>query len=37
MLVFVAESKKEESVVSELAHGRVSKFLLMGSNRMLVV
>ena len=29
--------KKKEFVVSELARGRVSKFLLVGSNRMLVV
>ena len=29
--------KKKESMVSELAHGHVSKFLLVGSNRMLVV
>ena len=29
--------RKKESVVSDLAHGRVSKFLLVGSNRMLVV
>ena len=29
--------RKKESVVSELAHGHVSKFLLVGSNRMLVV
>ena len=28
--------RKKESVVLELARGRVSKFLLMGSNRMLV-
>ena len=29
--------RKKESVVSELARGRVSKFLLVGSNRMLVI
>ena len=29
--------RKKESVVSELARGHVSKFLLVGSNRMLVV
>ena len=29
--------RKKEFVVSELARGRVSKFLLVGSNRMLVV
>ena len=29
--------RKKESVVSELARGYVSKFLLVGSNRMLVV
>ena len=28
---------KKKSVVSELARGRVSKFLLVGSNRMLMV
>ena len=28
---------KKESVVLELARGRVSKFILVGSNRMLVV
>ena len=28
---------KKESMVSELARGRVNKFLLVGSNRMLVV
>ena len=31
------ENPRKESVVSELARGRVSKFLLVGSNRMLVV
>ena len=29
--------RKKESVVSELARGHVSEFLLVGSNRMLVV
>ena len=29
--------KKKEFVVSEFARGRVNKFLLVGSNRMLVV
>ena len=29
--------RKKESVVLELARGRVSKFLLVGSNRMLEV
>ena len=29
--------RKKESVVSELARGRVNKFLLKGSDRMLVV
>ena len=29
--------RKKEYVVSEFARGQVSKFLLMGSNRMLVV
>ena len=29
--------RKKESMVSELARGRVSKFLLVGSNGMLVV
>ena len=29
--------RKKEFVVSELARGRVNKFLLVGSNRMLVV
>ena len=29
--------RKKEFVVSELARGRVSKFVLVGSNRMLVV
>ena len=36
-LYLLENPKKKESVVSELARGRVSKFLLMGSNRMLVV
>ena len=29
--------RKKEFVVSKLARGRVSKFLLVGSNKMLVV
>ena len=36
-LYLLENPRKKESVVSELARGRVSKFLLMGSNRMLVV
>ena len=36
-LYLLQNPRKEESVVSELACGRVSKFLLVGSNRMLVV
>ena len=36
-LYLLENPKKKESVVSELARGYVSKFLLMGSNRMLVV
>ena len=31
------ENTRKESVVSELARGRVSKFLLVGSNKILVV
>ena len=38
MCLYLLENpRKKESVVSELACGRVSKFLLVGSNRMLVV
>ena len=37
VLVLAGESKKEGVCVSELARGRVSKFLLVGSNRILVV
>ena len=38
MCLYLLENpRKKESVVLELARGRVSKFLLMGSNRMLVV
>ena len=37
VFVFCKGQKKKESVVSELAHGRVSKFLLVSSNRMFVV
>ena len=36
-LYLLENPKKKESVVSELARGYVSKFLLVGSNRMLVV
>ena len=36
-LYLLENPRKKESVVSKLAHGHVSKFLLMGSNRMLVV
>ena len=36
-LYLLKNPKKKKSVVSELARGRVSKFLLVGSNRMLVV
>ena len=35
--LYLLKNLRKESVVSELARGRVSKFLLMGSNRMLVV
>ena len=35
--LYLLENSRKESVVSELARGRVSKFLLVGSNRMLVV
>ena len=38
MCLYLLENRrKKESVVSELARGHVSKFLLVGSNRMLVV
>ena len=38
MYLYLLENpRKKESVVSELARGHVSKFLLVGSNRMLVV
>ena len=37
VFVFCKGQRKKESVVSELARGRVSKFLLVGRNRMLVV
>ena len=37
VFVFSKGQRKKESVVSELTRGRVSKFLLMGSNKMLVV
>ena len=36
-LYLLENPRKKESMVSELAHGRVSKFLLMGSNRILVI
>ena len=36
-LYLLENLRKKESVVSELARGRVSKFLLVDSNRMLVV
>ena len=36
-LYLLENSRKKEFVVSKLARGHVSKFLLVGSNRMLVV
>ena len=36
-LYLLENPRKKEYVVSQLACGRVSKFLLVGSNRMLVV
>ena len=36
-LYLLENPRKKEFVVSELARGHVSKFLLVGSNRMLVV
>ena len=36
-LYLLENSRNKESVVSELACGHLSKFLLVGSNRMLVV
>ena len=36
-LYLLENSRKKESVVSKLARGHVSKFLLVDSNRMLVV
>ena len=36
-LCLLENPRKKESMVLELARGRVSKFLLVGSNRMLVV
>ena len=36
-LYLLENLRKKESMVSELARGRISKFLLLGSNRMLVV
>ena len=35
--LYLLENPRKESMVSEFAHGRVSKFLLVDSNRMLVV
>ena len=37
MCLYLLENPRKEFVVSELARDRVSKFLLVGSNRMLVV
>ena len=36
-LYLLKNPRKKESMVSDLARGRVSKFLLVSSNRMLVV
>ena len=36
-MYLLENSRKKEFVVSELAHGCVSKFLLVGSDRILVV
>ena len=36
-LYLLENPRKKEFVVSELVRGRISKFLLVGSNRMLVV
>ena len=36
-LRIIKKEIRKEFVVSKLAHGRISKFLLVGSNRMLVV
>ena len=36
-LYLLENPRKKEFVVSELVRGRVSKFLLVGSNRMLMV
>ena len=36
-LYLLENPRKKESVVSNLAHSRVSKFLLVGSNRILVI
>ena len=36
-LYLLENPRKKESVVSELARGRVNKFLLVDSNRMLMV
>ena len=38
MCLYLLENpRKKESIVSELVRGHVNKFLLVGSNRMLVV
>ena len=37
VFVFCKGQRKKESVVLELARDRVNKFLLVGSNRMLIV
>ena len=37
MLVLAGNPRKKESMISELARGRVSKFSTLGNNRMLVV
>ena len=36
-LYLLGNPRKKEFVVSELARGRVTKFLLVGSNKMLVI
>ena len=37
VFMFCKGQRKKDSVISELARDHVSKFLLVGSNRMLVV
>ena len=37
MCLYLLENPRKESVVSELARDHINKFLLVGSNRMLVV